>query len=759
MNIGLTLFALGFTDVALLGWLAAAGVPLLIHLWQRRQRREIPWGAMQFLQLAWRKQARRLHLEQWLLLVLRMLILAGIVLAAAGPFWRRAARIDDPNEPTLRIVALDVSYSMGTVNGERTRWEAAKAQALRWIDEAPAGDGFCLVLLSQPARVVVGQPTRDRAQFRREVDGVELTESAADLPDALRRVAELLRQPSAHGPNFTRQRVLIASDLGTNTWRALDSATGSQATEQLRLAAPETCEVLITDVGAQAENVSVEALVLQEGLPVAARDLTFAAEIKNHTNQPRRVSAEFLDQGRRVRQWQHELSAGERKRVAWSERLETAGEHALEYRIGGDALALDNHRYLSLSIKPRIRVLVVNGDADPEAANYLLFALNPEKPNAALNSAESTGAAATTDVVTETAGEANWLNAGLGAYDSIWFNNTARFTAHEAQALRDFQARGGSIVWWLGPRSQAAVYNQELASGPQPLLPATLLAPVAPQARAFTLDPLDYRHPVVRVFAGHERAGLLQTPLHRYFRLTPRGDAAVAVAIQPTGDPGIVLGAGAGEGTAVAAWPASLAAVDVQSGEPWSLMPALPSFQPVVQELLAALVTQTIPRFQTTVGAPLVGPWSWQTPSEARIELPDLTSNSGRLPAALGGSGSGGETRPVALALQNDPQRPGWSRWTFAETANSGFIRVTPLEIASPTLFAVNLETSESDLTHWSPAEWPVGWQVVSDVDNTPSSTSGTSVTSGLQSALLIGVLVLAVVESLVAWRLGRQTA
>ena len=140
------------------------------------------------------------------------------------------------------------------------------------------------------------------------------------------------------------------------------------------------------------------------------------------------------------------------------------------------------------------------------------------------------------------------------------------------------------------------------------------------------------------------------------------------------------------------------------------------------------------------------------------MDLPDLASNSSRLPAAQS-SGNGGETRPIALTLQNDPQRPGWSRWTIDESAHSGFTRVSPAESESSTLFAVNVETSESDLTPWSPVEWPAGWQAISADGDELRTTVGSPTTSGIQSALLIGVMVLAVLESLIAWRLGRQTA
>ncbi|MFM8217788.1 MAG: BatA domain-containing protein, partial [Planctomycetaceae bacterium] len=57
----------------LLWGVGLASAPLVIHLLYRRRFRETSWAAMRFLLEAARKNARRLRLEQWLLLALRTL--------------------------------------------------------------------------------------------------------------------------------------------------------------------------------------------------------------------------------------------------------------------------------------------------------------------------------------------------------------------------------------------------------------------------------------------------------------------------------------------------------------------------------------------------------------------------------------------------------------------------------------------------------------------------------------------------------------
>ena len=52
----------------------AVSIPIIIHLLFRRRRKPVVWGAMRFLLEAYRRQRRRLTLEQIILLATRCLI-------------------------------------------------------------------------------------------------------------------------------------------------------------------------------------------------------------------------------------------------------------------------------------------------------------------------------------------------------------------------------------------------------------------------------------------------------------------------------------------------------------------------------------------------------------------------------------------------------------------------------------------------------------------------------------------------------------
>ena len=89
----------GIINSALLWALAAVALPLLIHFLTRRKLRVVKVSTVAFLKRLEKEKIRQLKLRQWLLLLLRMLIVALLVLplpaplcAASPGFWPSARR-------------------------------------------------------------------------------------------------------------------------------------------------------------------------------------------------------------------------------------------------------------------------------------------------------------------------------------------------------------------------------------------------------------------------------------------------------------------------------------------------------------------------------------------------------------------------------------------------------------------------------------------------------------------------------------------
>ena len=105
--------------------LAAAAIPVIIHLSQRRRFKEFDIGTLRFLQIAEKKRHRRLRIEELLLLMLRIGAVALLALMFARPFLSDREKTEAAQEKTL--ILLDASGSMTAAMAEEATAAARKA--------------------------------------------------------------------------------------------------------------------------------------------------------------------------------------------------------------------------------------------------------------------------------------------------------------------------------------------------------------------------------------------------------------------------------------------------------------------------------------------------------------------------------------------------------------------------------------------------------------------------------------------------------
>src|SRR5437764_12761294 len=101
-----------FVFPALLGGLLLVGIPILLHLIMRQKPKHLLFPAFRFLLERHRTNQRKLRLRHWLLLALRLMLVAGICLALARPkvFSGRLNLTGD--RPVAAVLVFDTSYSM-----------------------------------------------------------------------------------------------------------------------------------------------------------------------------------------------------------------------------------------------------------------------------------------------------------------------------------------------------------------------------------------------------------------------------------------------------------------------------------------------------------------------------------------------------------------------------------------------------------------------------------------------------------------------
>lgn len=201
-----------------LAGLAAAGLPLLLHLVQRRQPPTIPFPAVRYLVNASEQHQKRLRLRNWLLLALRMLLIAALVTAAAGPTLRSGGA----HAPTALVLILDNSASTAAVSGGTVEFDRLRAAARAVLARARARDELWLL----PAD---GVPRRGSAETLATVmDSLRPVPARMDLGAAISTASRVLEGATHPG------RVVLVTDLQAS------AATGAAARAPLLVVAPNT---------------------------------------------------------------------------------------------------------------------------------------------------------------------------------------------------------------------------------------------------------------------------------------------------------------------------------------------------------------------------------------------------------------------------------------------------------------------------------------------------------------------------------------
>src|SRR5262249_40193731 len=117
--------------------------------------------------------------HNWLL-ILQLLLLALVVFALMRPF-----RLDRASESRLRVVILDASASMQATDVKPSRFEQARAEALKWVNGLRAGEQM-MVLLAGAGTEVKQSPTSDKMALRRALESCVPSDTPTRLADALK---------------------------------------------------------------------------------------------------------------------------------------------------------------------------------------------------------------------------------------------------------------------------------------------------------------------------------------------------------------------------------------------------------------------------------------------------------------------------------------------------------------------------------------------------------------------------------------------
>ena len=160
-------------------------IPIIIHLFQLRRFKKTPFTNVKLLQKVVAESRRSSALKKWLLLLSRIMIVAGLVFAFAQPFFANSSALSKKET----VIYLDNSFSMQAKKNEETLLEAAVQEL---IEALPKESKFSLFTNDQIFREVSLKEIQndllelDHSGKQLQLDEIELTAQTLFTSDSSR---------------------------------------------------------------------------------------------------------------------------------------------------------------------------------------------------------------------------------------------------------------------------------------------------------------------------------------------------------------------------------------------------------------------------------------------------------------------------------------------------------------------------------------------------------------------------------------------
>lgn len=513
------LFRQFFLNPQALAGTALIGVPIVIYLINRHKYQRRKWAAMTFLLRALQRNQRRIQLQNWLLLLVRVLVVLFLALAIARPVFRDSPLAVAPDANQNWVLVVDTSYSMGLQEGARSLFNQTRETVMQLADNVfNVGDRVAVVTLAEKPRVIL-PPTpvtpESRNVLRQELERLTLSAQGVDLGASFQLLDEVCQRFVTPIGDPEPKRIVIFSDFQRKDWLLESEPRDATLAGTLKKIQDGMGEFALAKggYGTAPLNLAVTSLVAKP--PLIAQDVwvEFRATVQNFGGE----TARNIDLSLRVDPETDpvegsepqlgnvlEIPAGGVGASSLAYRFDEPGHHTVVAELRSDGLLIDNSRYLVVRVEDEVKVLLVDGepDADPleRETFHLELALRPEDD--ALAGAGGHFTPFRPEYVTFD----RLADVTLREYAVVALANVSAPADAEAEALRRYVADGGSLLVFLGDRVDAPDYNRLFGSGETPLMPFELVEVQGDPRYPVPLQPDDPAHPVSRYFLEHIEA-------------------------------------------------------------------------------------------------------------------------------------------------------------------------------------------------------------------------------------------------------------
>ncbi|GEM_PF-1740450 len=519
-----------FLNFAMVAGGAAASVPILVHLLNKRRFKRVPWGAMMFLRASLSRVSRRLRMENFLLLLLRILIVAAIVFAFMRPYIKTKFTLFGGQQKTAMVILIDGSLSMQYERDGRMNLEHAKQAAKGLVNSLRKGDSVSIFVVTDRTEPVAENPIWD---FKRAEDGINSIKPSFKRADFVHGVDTAIR----HLPKLKNlaKEIFVITDLQRSGWSPEKLEYWRDIVKPLSVTKdyPQPPPIKIVDISeGKTENTAITSVTYEPRTVGVNRDVSVLFQAWNYGKSARavRVTPSVGAFERPLLAKSPTVDAERSVTDSITLKFDSPGKHAVILRAEPDEMKPDNVRYIVVNVLKDVPVLVADGAPS----------LQPFK-----GETDFLGAALSPRLSTQIGGETlalakpkivrvpEFQNTNLSEYPVVILANVSNLDAAKTTELERYVEEGGGLLIFPGDLSDTQFFNTLLYRDGRGILPAAMVETEGDdkdREKYVNIGGPPYPHPALKQFNDVSKGDLTVGRIRKWFKLdVPPGDDKLTV--------------------------------------------------------------------------------------------------------------------------------------------------------------------------------------------------------------------------------------
>lgn len=471
-----------FLNPFYLSFLVLVSVPIILHLFYKRKYQKVDFSSLKFLEMTTTKKRYFSKLKNFLLLILRCLLIILLSLLLSRPMLKsKVSGTKYKVAETSYVIVLDNSRSMNYQEKNTPRKYLAEKQLISLINSF---DSTCegVVIFAPEYKII------DAKNY----SPTNIISPSFDMEAALLTAIDHLKK--AHQPT---KDLYIFTDAQKDGFKKIGKKI-----------IPADINVYFFDFGKKSDkNIFISEVKTDETL---TRGETFKikVEISNYNlKEKNNVFVGLYIENQQIETKMITLTPHQKSEVHFDYKFAEVGHYAGHITLSPDTLEEDNKYFINFKVRDALHVLCVGEKRDDTF--YLKYALSPFYP-------QRIGHISPTVIFSSEVGKAN-----LSLFDVLILSNVKELDASSTTEIRNYVRGGKGVIIFTGEDLHSSFYNENF------LKEVWLGTPENKNISPSFLTSLDLKNEFLRKFRNPQETDFSSIRFSKYYNLFCKSNCSV----------------------------------------------------------------------------------------------------------------------------------------------------------------------------------------------------------------------------------------